>query len=102
MAEPIISDLDIASWLRKAKRQPDAVAWLDRLNDQATDAMAGGDEFVTEMTDESGSSKGERKIEARFLQQVTEVCLQRLEAESQAGGADKLPPMNSVRYLSFS
>ena len=51
MAEPIINEIDLASWLRKARRAPDPIAYLDRLNDQATDAVAAGDEYVTITTD---------------------------------------------------
>ena len=102
MAEPIINEIDLASWLRKARRAPDPIAYLDRLNDQATDAVAAGDEYVTITTDPGGSNTAERKVEARFIQHITEMCLQRLAAEEAAGGADKLPPANAVRYLSFS
>lgn len=102
MAEPSITEIDLSAWLRKARRQPDPVAWLDKLNDDATTAVGAGDEFVTMMNDESGGSTSERKIDARFLQHVTEHCLRRLEAESAAGGADKLPPSRAVRYGDFS
>lgn len=102
MAEPIINALDIASWLRKAKRAPDPVAFLDALNDQASNAVAAGDEYVTITTDEGGSNTAERKVEARFIQHVTELCLQRLETEAAAGGPDKVPAMAAVRYLDFS
>ena len=102
MAEPIINALDVASWLRKARRALDPVAYLDRLNDQATEACSAGDEYVTITTDPGGSNTAERKIEARFLQHVTELCLQRLAAEAAAGGADKLPPIGAVRYGCFN
>jgi len=102
MAEPIINALDIASWLRKARRAPDPVGWLDSLNNAASEAVAAGDEFVTATTYQSASHTAERKVEARFLQHVTELCLQRLEAEAAAGGADKLPPPGAVRYGDFS
>lgn len=102
MAEPIINAIDIASWLRKARRAPDPVAWLEHMHDLASDAVGAGDEYVTVTSDESGSNTAERKVEARFLQHVTEMCLQRLEAEANAGGADKLPPAGSIRYLTFS
>ncbi|HBJ87520.1 MAG TPA: hypothetical protein DDZ88_27415 [Verrucomicrobiales bacterium] len=102
MAEPIINAIDLASWLRKARRAPDPVAYLDGLNNQATDAVAAGDEYVTITSDEGGSNTAERRVDARFLQHVTELCLQRLEAESAAGGADKLPPPGAVRYGDFS
>lgn len=85
MAEPIINALDLASWLRKARRAPDPVAYLDALNNQATDAVASGDEYVTVVSDEGGSNTATRNIDARFLQHVTELCLQKLEAESAAG-----------------
>lgn len=102
MAEPIINSLDISSWLRKARRRQDPVAYLDGLNDQATDAVAAGDEYVTITTDEGGSNTAQRNVDARFLQHVTEICLQQLGAEDTAGGADKLPPMGAIRYLDFS
>lgn len=102
MAEPIINSLDIASWLRKARRQQDPVAYLDGLNDQATNAVAANDEYVTITTDEGGSNTAERNVDARFLQHVTEMCLQRLDAEEAAGGADKLPPIGAIRYVDFS
>lgn len=103
MAAPIITSTDLQAWLRKARRQPDPVAWLDRLNDQATDAVAAHDEYVTMTSDEGGSATSERKVDARFLQHVTEQCLQVLEAEAAA--ADEgltLPPSNAVRYGSFA
>lgn len=102
MAEPIINPIDIASWLRKARRQEDPVAYLDGLNDLATDAVAAGDEYVTITTDEGGSNTAQRNVDARFLQHVTEMCLQRLDAEDAAGGAENLPPVGAIRYLSFS
>lgn len=102
MAEPIITPTDIQSWLRKARRTNDPVAYLDHLNDQASDAVGAGDVFVTILNDEGGGITSERKVEARFLQHVTELCLQRLEAEAAAGGADKLPPPGSIRYGSFA
>lgn len=103
MAAPSISNLDVQAWLRKARRQPDAVTWLDRLNDQASDAVAAGDEFVTMTSDEGGSATSEREVNARFLQHVTEICLQRLEAEAAAAAEGQtLPPSNAVRYGSFA
>lgn len=102
MAEPLINAVDIASWLRKARRAEDPVAWLDGINDQASDAVAAGDEYVTITTDPSSSNTAERKVEARFVQHVTEICLQRLAAEETAGGAENVPPVGAVRYLSFS
>lgn len=102
MHEPVISALDLAAWLRKARRQGDPVAWLDGLNDQATDAVANGDEYITMTSDEAGSSSAERQVNARFIQHVTELCLQRLEAEEEAGGAENLPPVGAVRYGCFS
>jgi hypothetical protein len=102
MAEPIINQIDIATWLRKARRNQDPVAYLDALNDQATNAVAAGDEYVTITTDEGGMNTAERKVESRFLQHVTEMCLQTLEAQLAAGGADNLPPPGAVRYGDFS
>lgn len=102
MAEPIINELDIASWLRKARRAPDPIAFLDRLNDDATEAVGQNDQFVTVAIYKDSSQTLKRDVDARFLQHVTEICLQRLEAEADAGGAGKLPPVGSIRYLSFS
>lgn len=102
MAEPIINALDIASWLRKARRNENPTAYLDALNDQATVAVGAGDEYVTITTDEAGSNTAEREVEARFLQHVTEICLQRLAAEEEVGGAENLPPVGAIRYLDFS
>lgn len=102
MAEPIINELDIASWLRKARRATDPIAYLDGLNDDATEAVAQNDQFVTVAVYKNSSQTIKQNVDARFLQHVTEICLQRLEAEAAVGGADKLPPVGSIRYLSFS
>ena len=103
MAAPSISTLDVQAWLRKARRQPDPIGWLNQLNDQATDAVAAHDEYVTMTSDEGGSATSERKVDARFLQHVTEICLQRLEAEAAAAAEGQtLPPPNAVRYGSFA
>jgi len=102
MPEPVVTELDLAAWLRKARRQDDPVQWLTDLQDAATDAVAAGDEFITMTSDEAGSAQTERKLSARFIQHVTELCLLRLEAEEAAGGADKLPPAGAVRYGDFS
>lgn len=102
MQEPVISALDLSAWLRKARRQEDPVAWLDALNDKASDAVAAGDEYITMTTDEAGSTSASREVNARFVQHVTELCLQRLEAEEAAGGAENLPPAGAVRYGDFS
>lgn len=76
-----VTELDLASWLRKARRAPDPIAYLTQLNDAATDAIAAGDEYVTATSFEGQSNTAERNVNARFLQHVTELCLQRLEAE---------------------
>ena len=103
MAEiPNITELDVAAWLRKARKQPDTQAYLEGLNEQATDAIAAGDEYVTALSQEGGNSQQQREISARFLQHVTELCLQRLSAEQAAGGVDKLPPAGAVRIGDFS
>ena len=47
MSAPIITDLDLASWMREASRQTDPVGYLDGLNRSATIAVAAGDEYVT-------------------------------------------------------
>lgn len=103
MAEPHITHLDLASWLRKARRQPDPIAWLDKLNDDATAVVAAGDEFVSVTSDEGGSATASRNVDARFVQHVTELCLQRLEAEAEATAAGTtLTGAGSVRYTDFS
>lgn len=103
MAETLVTQLDVQSWLRKARRQPDPAAWLDNLNDQATNAVAAHDEYVSMTSDEGGSATSERGVNARFLQHVTEQCLQILEAEAAAEAAgNTLPPPHAVRYASFS
>lgn len=100
-ATPDITDLDIAAWLRKARKEANPATWLDGLNSSATDAIAAGDEYVTVLSQEGTSSQQARDVSARFIQHVTEACLQRLEAETAAGGADKLPSFNAVRVGCF-
>ena len=99
---PNITDLDVLSWLRRARKEPDPVAYLEGLNTAATDAIAGGDEYVEVLTSDGTSSQQKRDINARFLQHVTELCLQRLAAEEAAGGADKMTSINSIRIGAFS
>lgn len=99
---PTITELDVLSWLRKARKQPDPVTYLEGLNEAATDAISTGDEYVTILSEESSSSTQQREVSARFIQHVTELCLQRLAAETSAGGADKLPSINAVRIGAFN
>lgn len=91
----------VQAWLRRARKQPDPEAWLDALHEQATTALAAGDLFVTTTAFESESSTLERRFDAALLQQVTELCLQRLEAETAAGGSDHTPAPGAVRYADF-
>ena len=98
---PQITDLDIASWLRNARKQAAPQAWLEQLNEDATDAIAAGDVFVNVLSGEGTSSSQDRDVNARFLQHVTELCLQRLAAAEAAGGEENLPPTNAVRVGAF-
>ena len=102
MSAPIITDLDLASWMREASRQTDPVGYLDGLNRSATIAVAAGDEYVTIVSGESGSQTANREISARFLQHITELCLQRHEAAAAAGGFANLPPPGADRFATFS
>jgi len=103
MAAPIITPTDLRAWLRVARQQPDPVAWLTNWLTTATMAVAAHDEYVTMTSDEGGSATSERKVDARFLQHVTEQCLQVLEAEAAAAAEGlTLPPSNAVRYGSFA
>lgn len=100
---PNITPIDVQAWLRRARKQADPVAWLEHLQTAATDAVAANDEFVTVTTDEGGSHTATRDVNARFLQHVTEHCLQQLEAEAAAAAEGlPMPNPNAVRYASFS
>lgn len=100
---PIITEIDVLAWLRKARKQPDPVAWLEQQQEAATTAVASQDEYVTVTSDEGGSATSERSVNARFLQHVTEHCLQRLEAEAAAAAEGlTLPPPGAIRYATFS
>lgn len=97
-----IDELIIASWMRRARRQANPTGWLTGINTAAVDAMAEGDAFVLIVSMEGSSSTSERKYDSAMIARVSEICLQRFEAESAAGGADKIPAPGSVRYGSFS
>lgn len=92
----------VQGWLRKARKQPDPQAWLEELNGKAVDALTGGDEFVITLSDEGASNTSERRFDAQQILQVTEGALQILEAETAAGGKDKVPSPFGVRYGDFS
>lgn len=98
---PNITEIDVLAWLRRARKAPDPVAYLEGLNTSATDAIAAGDEYVEVLSTEGTSSQQKRDVPARFVQHVTELCLQRLAAEEAAGGADKLPSINTIRIGAF-
>lgn len=97
-----ITDLDVASWLRRARKEADPEVYLEGLNTAATDAIAAGDEYVEVLSTEGTSSTQRRDVPARFVQHVTELCLQRLAAEEAAGGADKVPSITAVRIGVFT
>lgn len=99
---PNITELDVLAWLRRARKASDPVVYLEQLNTAATDAIADGDEYVEMLSTEGSSSQQKREVPARFVQHITELCLQRLAAEEAAGGADKLPSPNAVRVGVFS
>lgn len=99
---PSITPFDVSSWLRRARTEANAITWLTSLNIDATDAIAAGDQYVTVLSQEGTSSQQSRQADARFIQHVTEACLQQLAAETAAGGADKLPGPGAVRYGDFS
>ncbi len=56
---------------------------------------------VTSSTYQGQSQGIERKFDAKELLALAEACLQRLEAETAAGGADKLPQPGAIRYGIF-
>lgn len=79
------SDLLIAGFLRRARQQPDPLAWLTQKHSDALDAVTAGDEFVTSTSDEGGSATSERGIPAATLLQLYEIALQRYEADEASG-----------------
>lgn len=82
---PLNTDLLIAGILRRARALPDPAAWLTERHNEALDAVMAGDEFVSALSDEGGSSTAERGIPAATLMQIYELALQRYEAEEAAG-----------------
>ena len=97
----------ISGMLRKARAQPGvqpaaAVAWLTNLSNEATDALVAGDVFVTSSTYKGQGQGLSQQFNAQELLALTEQCLQRLAAEEEAGGADKLPPVGAVVIGDFS
>lgn len=87
-----------AGFLRQARQQAvPAATWLQRLNAEAVAALAAGDVFVTSTGFDGVNSELERRFDAQQLLQITEICLQRLEAE-----ADETQPDGSNRYADFS
>ena len=100
---PNITTIDVQAWLRTARKQADAVAWLEQLQSAATDAVAGGDMFVKVTSFKGQSAESTRDVNARFVQHITEHCLQQLEAEAAAAAEGlPMPNPNGVRYASFS
>lgn len=88
----------VSGFLRHARNQGvSASAYLAQLNSQAVAALASGDVFVTVTGFEGGSSTLERRFDAQQLLQVTELGLQRLEAEAAESEVD-----GSNRYADFS
>ena len=81
----INSEILITSFLRRARQQPDPLAWLTQKHSEALDAVTAGDEFVTSTSDEGGSATSERGIPAATLLQLYELALQRYEADEKAG-----------------
>lgn len=103
MADPIITPIDLQAWLRVARQQPDPAAWLTGLLTDATMAVASNDVFVSVTSFKGQSSESTRNVDARFLQHVTERCLQQLEAEAAAEAeGTTLPSSNAVRYGSLA
>lgn len=97
MAAPIPNfDILLSGILRDARRQPDAIAYLNNLHAAAWTAVKAGDEYVTTTSDEGGSNTAERGMTATTLLQLYELAIQEIEAEST------LPASRSVRYGDFS
>lgn len=91
----------VQGFLRQAKNQPDAVAWLTEKHAEALAAVAAGDTFVTSHSFSGQSGTEERGIPAETLLQIYETCLQQLEAEAeQEAGTYKQP--GHISYADFS
>lgn len=79
---------------------PDPVAYLTALHGAALDAVATGDEYVTQTNGESGGNTAERNIPSATLLEICEAGLQILEAEAKAASGIFEQP-GSVRYADF-
>lgn len=79
---------------------PDASGYLTALHASAFDAVASGDEYVTQTNGEGGGNTAERNIPAASLLELCEAGLQILEAESKAQSGIFEQP-GSVRYADF-
>lgn len=86
----------VSGFLRHAERQPSPRVYLESLHAQAVAAVAAGDQFVTGLGFDGGSSTIERKFPAGQLLEVMETCLSRLDAEA-AGDTTS----GSVRIADF-
>jgi hypothetical protein len=91
----------IQGFMRMARAQPDASAWLTAKHTEATLAVAAGDMFVTSHSFKGQAGTTERQIPAATLLQIYEVCLQQLDAESSAAQGIYAAP-GSVRHADFS
>ena len=80
---------------------PDGLGFLTQLHTAAFNAVAAGDEYVTEVGGETGTQVAERNIPAVTLLELCESALQFLEAEDRAGQGIFEQP-GTVRYGDFS
>lgn len=85
------ADLIITALLRQARAQPDPLAWLMNWHTLATAAVMAQDEYVTEVSGESGTNKAMREMPASVLLPILEVALQRFESAEAAGTSQTIP-----------
>ena len=86
--------------LRRARAMLDGMTYLSNLHAEAFAAVAAGDEYVTQLTGESGSQMAERNIPAVTLLELCESALQVLEQEVQTSAGIFEQP-GSIRYADF-
>jgi len=98
-ASVLNSELLIAGILRRARALPDPAAYLGGLHDAAYTAVMAGDEYVTNISADGGSSTADRSMPATVLLQLYEAALQSYEATAAAGAR---VGDGSVRHGDFS
>lgn len=94
-------ELLISGFLRRAKAQPDPLAWLNERHSAAFDAVAAGAAFISGTNSPEGGHTAEENVPAQILMQIYEICLQTLEAEAEASQGI-FRQTGSVRYADFS